>query len=640
MTETITSWQSVDTATSKDPISGDLPPSDQGEHPPIELDLDVTLTTPAGIQSIAELQRRRWLVFVLNIVTYAGLMVWAGVVLAHGGWSVLDTVLIVAFAVGTPWTVLGFWNSVIGFWVLHTSKNPMTTVAPFATSDKLAAQDAITVQTAILMTLRNEDPARAIARFKTVKQSLDATGHGGAYGYFILSDTDDAEVGEAEERLVAEWQRDVGVTSLEQAARIVYRRRTDNAGFKAGNVRDFCETMADGYELMLPLDADSLMTGDAVLRLTRICQAYPRIGILQSLVVGSPSNSAFARIFQFGMRQGIRTYTMGQAWWVGDCGPFWGHNALVRIRPFRDQCKLPALAGKPPLGGDVLSHDQVEATFMRRAGYEVRVLPEEMGSYEDNPPSVLEYMRRDVRWCQGNMQYLKLLRTPSLHVMSRFQLVWAILMFLGIPAWTLIIALLPFAGLEAAGISEPFPASLAIGLYVTFFTMYLMPKLAGFADVLATMGGTECYGGTLQFLRSALVELVFSFLQGAVTTIRTTIFMIGLAFGATVQWGGQARDAHRLTVAEAFAELWPQTLFGVFVCGALAVINPTLLLWSLPLTAGYILAVPLAVWTADPAVGRWAQRIGLCAIPEDIKPPPEIAGLANVGRASNVETYQ
>ena len=122
---------------------------------------------------------------------------------------------------------------------------------------------------------------------------------------------------------------------------------------------------------------------------------------------------------------------------------------------------------------------------------------------------------------------------------------------------------------------------------------------------------------------------MFSFLQGAVTTIRTTIFMIGLLFGQTVQWGGQARDARRLTAGAAFAELWPQTLFGAFVCGALALIDPALLLWSLPLTAGYLLAVPLAVSTADPAVGRWVQRIGLCAIPEDIAPPPEIAGLNN-----------
>ena len=164
---------------------------------------------------------------------------------------------------------------------------------------------------------------------------------------------------------------------------------------------------------MLPLDADSLMAGEAVLRLVRIMQAHPRLGILQSLVVGAPAASAFARIFQFGMRHGMRAYTMGSAWWIGDCGPFWGHNAVVRIAPFREHCGLPILPGGPPLGGHVLSHDQVEAALMRRAGYEVRVLPEERGSWEENPPTIFEFSARDLRWCQGNMQYWRLLGTAG-----------------------------------------------------------------------------------------------------------------------------------------------------------------------------------------------------------------------------------
>ena len=165
----------------------------------------------------------------------------------------------------------------------------------------------------------------------------------------MLSDTNDPAVAAAEEKAVAAWK-----AADPDRDRIIYRRRTDNTGFKAGNVRDFCDRWGRDYELMLPLDADSLMSGATIVRLVRMMQAHPKIGILQSLVVGMPSSSAFARIFQFGMRHGMRSYTMGQAWWVGDCGPFWGHNALVRIKPFREQCDLPILPGKPPLGGHVL----------------------------------------------------------------------------------------------------------------------------------------------------------------------------------------------------------------------------------------------------------------------------------------------
>ena len=156
------------------------------------------------------------------------------------------------------------------------------------------------------------------------------------------------------------------------------------------------------------------MPAAAILRLVRIMQAEPRLGILQGLVVGLPSTSAFARLFQFGMRLGMRSYTIGSAWWQGDCGPYWGHNAVVRLAPFIAHCQLPVLPEKGPLGGHVLSHDQIEAVLMRRAGYEVRVLPEEDLGWEENPPTLLEFIRRDLRWCQGNMQYWHFLTLPGL----------------------------------------------------------------------------------------------------------------------------------------------------------------------------------------------------------------------------------
>lgn len=576
--------------------------------------------TPAGLQPIATLRARRWLVTTLNLVTLAALLYGLSHVLSAGGWSLADIAIFIAFLFGAPWTVLGFWNAAIGLWLLHGTKDGLDQVAPFAAAGE--AQTPLAVRTAVLMTLRNEDPARAFARLRIVKESLNATGEGGWFDYFVLSDTNDPEVAAREEALAAELSRDAG-----EDCTIVYRRRSDNAGYKAGNVRDFCERWGDRYELMLPLDADSVMSGDAIVQLARMMQAYPKLGILQSLVVGMPSKSAFARIFQFGMRHGMRPYTMGSAWWIGECGPFWGHNAMVRIAPFRDHCHLPTVPGGPPLGGPIMSHDQVEATLMRRAGYEVRVLPVEAGSWEENPPTMLEFARRDLRWCLGNLQYLKIMDIPGLKVMSRFQLAWAILMFIGLPAWTLMIALLPLKVLEDRAIAD-YPAGFAAFLYVLFFAMYLSPKLAGFTDILLTKGGTQCYGGTVRFVASSLIEIVFAFLQGAVSTFRTTLFMIGLAFGkARIGWNGQARDAHALSFATAFAGLWPHLLFGLYIFGTLAVLSPTVLIWSLPLTAGYILAIPFAMLTAAPALGAFFVRSGLCGIPEDFEPPAEIVAI-------------
>ncbi len=207
--------------------------------------------------------------------------------------------------------------------------------------------------------------------------------------------------------------------------------------------------------------------------------------------------------------------------------------------------------------------------------------------------------------------------------MSRFQLVWAILMFLGVPAWTLLIilsALKPFDGEDFTG----FPAGLAITTYLLYLVMYLMPKIAGFVDILLAKGQADRYGGKKTFLWSALIELVFSFLMGAVVTLRTGIFMIGLAFGKSVSWGGQQRDARALGWDEAAQNLWPQTLLGLVLFALMAQGSLALLLWSLPLTAGYLLAIPFSVLTTAPALGRWMQERSLCSIPEEFEKPAEI----------------
>jgi membrane glycosyltransferase len=263
----------------------------------------------------------------------------------------------------------------------------------------------------------------------------------------------------------------------------------------------------------------------------------------------------------------------------------------------------------------------VEAALMRRAGYEARVLPIEDGSYEDNPPTLLDFSARDLRWCQGNMQYWRLLALPGLPPMSRFQLAWAILMFLGVPAMTLMVALLPLKLLDGED-RAAFPAGLAAGVYLAYLLMYLAPKLAGVADVLLRPGGARAYGGAGRFLSGALTETAFSFLLGAVSTFRTTVFMAGLALGRSVVWNGQARDARGVPWATAARALWAPTLFGVAVCGALAWLSPVVLLWSLPLTLGYLAAIPFTVATASPAAASLFARLRLCAIPEELDPAP------------------
>jgi membrane glycosyltransferase len=564
------------------------------------------------------MRNRRLIVLALVLVTYAVVLVTLARILATNGWTTIDLGLFVAFAISTPWTILGFCNAMIGLVLVHGTRDALAHAAPFL--NRVASDDAVHARTAVVMTLRNEPPARAFARLRIIKTSLDATGHGGSFDYFVLSDTSRPDVAEDEEREFA-------ALSIEAPGGWHYRRRELNTGYKAGNIRDFCERWGSAYEFMLPLDADSLMSGDAILRLVRVAQAQPKLGILQSLVVGTPAASGFARLFQFGMRHGMRSYTLGSAWWQGDCGPYWGHNALVRIKPFADHCALPILPGAPPLGGHVLSHDQIEAVMMRRAGFEVRVLPEEGGSWEDNPPTLMDFTQRDLRWCQGNMQYFRLIGLKGLLPTGRVQIGLAILMYLGAAAWMAFILLGAAKAFEVAQDGDVFPVETGIALFAVMYTMSLAPKIAGLLDVLLRPSERARYGGTASILAGAGVEFLFTTLLAPVASMRVTIFMGGLLFGRAVIWDGQQRDGYRLAWRDAARGLWPQTLAGLLLALAIGWAQPAALAWAAPVLVAFILAIPFAVISASPAFGAWCLKRGLCRIPEEISVPAEIAAL-------------
>lgn len=525
--------------------------------------------------------------------------------------------MLFTFLVCAPWFIIGFWNSAIGFAVLRLVRDPLKVIIPAAV--KARSDDPIFVRTAILMTLRNENPGRAFKRLRTVKASLDATGFGDTFDYYILSDSSKPDVIEAERAAYGSW-----MTEFADLERLVYRHRTENTGYKAGNVRDFCERWGKKYELMVPLDADSLMTGAAIVRLVRIMQANPRLGILQSLVVGMPSPSFFARVFQFGMRHGMRSFTSGSAWWHADCGPFWGHNAAVRIGPFTDYCRLPDLPGKPPFGGHILSHDQIEAVLMRRAGYEVRVLPEEDGSYEENPPALPDFAQRDTRWCQGNLQYLKLVRLPALFPTSRMQIALAIQMFLVSPAIVLFVIV---AAISAAlwPANAVLPKTSVLIFYLTFILMYLSPKLFGVADAL--LCSPRRYGGVIRIFAGTTVETLFTFLIVPISFFNQTMFMIALLFGRNAGWNAQRRDGYSVPWNVAARGLWPATTFGAAVLVFLGFTAPGAIPWFLPFLAGLVLSIPFAVVTSSPEVGEAAVQWRLCAIPEEFEIPAEISTL-------------
>ncbi len=549
----------------------------------------------------------------LGLAVTAGLLTLAVAVLAPGGWTLWEALILIALIGTIPWSALSAANALIGFAILMVARDPVAAVLPAL---RAARPDTPHRHTAIALCVRNEDMRVVLPPLMRLLDGLAAAGAGAGFTAWILSDTQDVAAAEAEARAIQAAQD----ARADHPIPLRYRRRADNAGFKAGNVMEFLDHHAGDAVFFLCLDADSEMSAEAVVRLVTCMEADENLAILQALIAGRPARAAFPRLFQFGMRQGMRTWATGQAWWQGDEGPYWGHNALIRIAPFKQHARLERL----PDGSAILSHDQVEATRLTAAGWKVRVLPDDTGSLEGNPPALPEFLVRDLRWAAGNLQYFSLIRLPGLTPMARWQLAQAILLFFGAPLWG---GLIVAAALNAAtGGGAATPAGPLIALLALGWWCHYAPKLMGYAEVLLKPALAARYGGRAPFARGALAEILFTTFFEPARILHQARFIVMLPFGRKTGWSPQNRADRGVAWSDAARMLWPETLCGVVLAALIATASWCALLLAVPFLASLLFAVPFCVLTASPGFSAWLRRRGIAATPEEIAAEPGGAG--------------
>jgi membrane glycosyltransferase len=528
--------------------------------------------------------------------------------LAPGGVNAAEALILACLLLVTPWAALSAGNSLVGLALLLASADPPGAVLPALRRVRPGPPRQLT---ALAVCIRNEEMGAVLPPLGALLDGLAARGAADRFVLWLLSDTQDPAIAAAEEGAIRAFT--AGRASSGPAIR--YRRRAANDGFKAGNVMDFLDHHAGEAAFFITLDADSVMTPDAVLRLVAVMEAEPDLAIVQQLIVGRPATAAFPRLFQFGMRGGMRSWATGQAWWQGDAGPYWGHNAILRCEPFRRHARLEALAD----GSRILSHDMVESVRLQAAGWRVRCLPAEDGSLESNPPAMPEFLRRDERWGAGNMQYFHLLRLPNFTPMGRLQLLQAILLFLGAPLYALILLLAAFNGIVGGGADTPMGA-LALAIFAHWLC-YFSPKLSGYAQALIQPRVAARYGGRAAFAKGAAAEIVFMQLFEPLSTLNKAMFLATLPFGRRTGWAPQNRADRGIAWADAARLLWPHMLTGAVLTLCFALVSQTALLLALPFTLGMALAIPLCVWSADPGVSAWLRARRIAATPEELVAP-------------------
>ncbi|HTS20862.1 MAG TPA: glucans biosynthesis glucosyltransferase MdoH [Casimicrobiaceae bacterium] len=558
-------------------------------------------------------------------------------VLPYHGRQPLEIAMLVLFCVLFAWVSGGFWTAIAGF-VLQLLGGDRFAISRTASAAS-PLDDA--VRTAIVMPIRNENVPRVFAGLQATYESLARTGELGHFDFFVLSDSSDPDARVAE---LAAWRAlclDVGFEH------VFYRWRRHRIKRKSGNIADFCRRWGRNYRYMVVMDADSVMSGECLTRLMRLMEANPGAGIIQTAPRAAGRATLYARVQQFANRIYGPLFTAGLHFWQLGESHYWGHNAIIRVQPFMRYCGLRRLPGRGSLSGEILSHDFVEAALMRRAGWAVWIAYDLRGSYEEMPPSLVDELQRDRRWCQGNLMNFRLFMMKGLHVAHRAVFMSGVMAYVSALLWFAFL-LLSTALLAVHTLTPPqyflkpyqlFPMwpewhpEWALSLFGATAALLFLPKIL--AMLVVAVRGARRFGGSARLAFSVLGEMLLSALLAPIRMLFHSRFVLLAFLGLKLHWKSPPRQDSETSWREAVQRHGPHTLLGVLWAGGVYWLNPSFLWWLLPVAGALIVSIPVSVYTSRVSLGRWLRRAGLFVIPEELHPPEEIrAAVMTTDRAA------
>ena len=518
--------------------------------------------------------------------------------IAADGTSLLDWLRVTLFALTGFWLV---WGGIAGIMGVFVPRRKLE-----------AVHGAPRGMTAILIPVYNEDPATTFSRIAAMNRSLVDLGVAEKFHFAVLSDSTSLEIAAQE----AVWFEQL-VREFHGEPRVFYRRRDKNVGKKAGNIQDFMERSGGAYDYALILDADSLMDGKTIAALAHRMDQDDKLGLLQTVPQVIHARSLFGRLMQFSSAFLAPYFARGAVLTQGDEGPYWGHNAIVRVQAFAASCGLPVLSGKPPAGGHILSHDYVEAALLARAGWKVEVDPDLGGSFEEGPENLVEYAKRDRRWCQGNLQHRRLVLAPGLKFWSRFTFVQGIMAYVASPLWLLLMA----AGIVAGALPDRGARGSEDGIWVLTAAVAAALLVAKFVILLrSTLADRNAgFGGIVKASVSVLLEIFLSTLLAPILLCFQSKAVIQILLGLDGGWPATKRSEGRIDLNDSFAASWWIVLTAGAVLAITLSVAPGLVPWLLPVALPALIA-PLLI-TATSLAGAEDGEPWLFLTPTDVNPP-------------------
>ncbi len=487
--------------------------------------------------------------------------------------------------------------------------------------------------TAVVMPVCNEEVRRVMAGLEVAYESVRANGQLANCDFFVLSDSTDPNHWLEEE---SAWLS--LVQKLEAHGRIFYRKRRVGINKKAGNIADFCRRWGSRYQYMVVLDADSIVSGEAIAKLVRLMDRNPKVGLIQAVPALARGETILARLQQFATRLYGGVFAAGLNYWQLGEANYWGHNAIVRLQPFILHCSLPELPGEGPFGGRILSHDYVEAALMRRAGWQVWLATDVPGNYEECPANLVDFAKRDRRWLQGNLQHSRLIVAGGFHLVNRLHFLLGILSYLASPLWFAFLLLSCFIADETVSAWPPRPIGTsalpwsygaeAIGLFLFTMALLFLPKVLALLDLRRRPADVARFGGWSKVMTGVATETFTFTLVAPILMLFHTKFIFLTLVRETVSWGAQRRGTDDASAwREAVSAHAGQTIFGVILAVVVCSTSTVLAWWMSPLLAGIILSIPISYVTGTAVPGRALREAGVFLTPDESDPDPELRRL-------------
>ena len=587
---------------------------------------------PVDAISIPGKSLRRYVYVILSVLTaISGVYIMFDILRAND-LTTLEAIILLLFGISFTWLALAFWSGAFGFILQMLRIDPLTLKS---TKNLLADTSPIRCRTAVVMPVYNEDTHRVIAGFEATLRSLEQTGEIAHFDFFLLSDTTNLTIAQAERdawQLLQERLGNLGKQAF-------YRRREKNTARKVGNLAEFCQRWGANYENMIVLDADSIMAGDCLLKMVRAMQANPRTGLIQTIPIPVRQTTFFGRFVQFAAVLYSPMLATGLAFWQTDAANYWGHNAIIRMRAFIDHCGLPTLEGKAPFGGDILSHDFVEAAMLRRAGWDVFLLSDLEGSYEEVPCNIIDYAKRDRRWVQGNIQHLGIVDTKALHPISRMHFLLGAIAYITSLIWLLMLVLSTADAVVRAinsnvyftEVYQLYPnwpiakTELIIALILLTTTLLMGPKFLGV--VVALVHRRKQFGGARAIIKGAFIETIFAVLIAPIMMVYHAYFVISVLLGFKVNWDSQEREGRLLPWGECIARTSKMSIAALLWGAMTYTYAPIFFWWLTPVITGLILASALVRYSSSLDWGRSTKAHNIFLSPSEAIADPVLVHL-------------